>query len=196
MTSKVLSSSTVDHWPFTFLKSQKKKKKKIAKLASGIGKRLSFSFFLLPGHPSRIWGYTLIDLKGQKAGHGGRNYANRPAGPPLHNRASRGEAAALRVRQDWVQIPRPHSSAGWPSVSLFSLPDPWLPTSSVKQYHSTIFPMWLLCELEIYIKCQVQHNRETSNPYAACPLGSSWGQNRPWEASQGLSWHCPGYMVC
>lgn len=43
MTSKVLSSSTVDHWPFTFLKSQKKKKK-IAKLASGIGKRLSFSF--------------------------------------------------------------------------------------------------------------------------------------------------------
>lgn len=103
MTSKVLSSSTVDHWPFKFL-NFKKKKKKIAKLASGIGKRFSFSFFFLPGHPSRIWGYTLTDLKGQKAGHGGRNYANRPARPPLHNRASRGEAAALRVRQVWVQI--------------------------------------------------------------------------------------------
>ena len=134
--------------------------------------------------------------EGPKGWAWGQELRKQACQSPLHNRASRGGEAALRVRQVWVQISPPHSPAGWPSVSLLSLPDPWLPTPSAKQYHSTNFPMWLLWELEIYVKCQVQHNRETSNAYAACPLGSSWGQNRPWEASQGLSWHCPGYTVC
>ena len=194
MTSKVLSSSTVDHWPFKFLKSQKKKKKDCR--ISIWHRKKAFLFFFPSSRSSfkdlRIYTYW---SEGPKGWAWWQELCKQACQAPTAQQSQQGRSSSPEG-QAGLGSNSSSSLISWVVGSLFSLPDPWLPTSSAKQYHSTIFPMWLFCELEIYIKCQVQHNRETSNPYAACPLGSSWGQNRPWEASQGLSWHCPGYMVC